>query len=443
MDLEKFVPDAEECDRLIDQALDEGFEAAKGRLPSSSDERRAWLRDENGAQVLNSVPPVAFAARILPGVDLDDPESFLSPSVQLSPVVNPLFHALMVKLGAEPNGVRSYEISARKAKSASEQAEIVKRLKAVLEVVPGSVCYAPNCVEQGEQKGFHSWNISRYKVFRDIYCLIHDTSAGEEIDRATLANLTNEHPTRELIEAALARGEDVSRQLPLRGAAVVVSSAKGRVFLKVCTNRADGSGLFLSDEPGTPDLDRLRPGGRLDPQVVTPDRALTLMDTASSEGYSVLDPEGHLDLLRRVMDKMVVGQRVSGAPGQSRLVVGMGVDSPLGDATSLLPDSDGSLRVATLPAAAAGDAVRLASEHGYVATLDPAVADVIAMAGAEPVAPDDPDSELTLRDYQREAVGLHLSTSVGYLQACSVGLGKTAITLRGMRGHAESAVSGS
>lgn len=443
MDLEEFLPDAAECDRLIDQALDEGFQADKGRMPKSVDERRAWLRDENGAQVLNSVPPVAFAARILPGVDLDDPDSFLSPSVELSPVVNPLFHALMVKLGAEPKGVRSYEVSARKAKSASEQAEIVKRLKAVLEVVPGSVCYAPNCVEQGEQKGFHSWNISRYKVFRDIYCLIHDTSAGEDIDRATLANLTNEHPTSTLIEAAIARGEDVSRQLPLRGAAVVISSAKGRVFLKVCTNRADGDGLFLSDEPGMPDLDRLRPGGRLDSQQVTPDRALILMDAARSQGYPVLDPEGHLDLLSRVMDKMVVGQRVSGAPGQSRLVVGKGVDSALGAASDRLPEDGDSLRVATLPAAAAGDAVRLASGDGYVATLDPAVADVIAMAHAQPVAPDDPQGELTLRDYQREAVGLHLSTSVGYLQACSVGLGKTAITLRGMRGHAESALSDS
>ena len=435
MDVSRFLPDPAQVDEIIKQALDQGFMSAKGRAAKDEAERMAWLTGENGTDVLSAVPPVAFALELDEQFDLSNPDTFLSPVVKLAPVVNPLFHALMLKLGAEPNGSRSYEISARKGKDAAERGEIVKRLKAVLEVLPGSVCYSPTSVEEGEQKGFHSHNLARYKVFREIYCLLHDTSAGSEIDRASLASVSEYHPTDALIAEAEGRGEDVSAMRPLCGAAVVLSSSKGRVFIKVCTNRTNGRGFFLADEPGMPDLDRLRPSGRLEPQMVTPDRAVYLMDEAARQGYTVLDPDGHLSRLRKLLSGMVVAQPVPGSPGQSRLVVGDKVKCELGEADARLPDS-ASLRSALVPACAAGQATELAAASGASVTLDPRVADVIAMAMAEPVEEDDPQSGISLRDYQREAVGLHLSTQVGYLQACSVGLGKTAITLRGMRGHA-------
>lgn len=438
LSLTDLQPQGEEVNRLIEEALDEGFRAAKGRLPRGEDERRHWLREENGAQVLNSVAPVAFAAGLAPGADLDDPLSFLAPVVSFTPVVNPLFHALMVRLGATPQGARTYEVSARKGKNAGERDQIVKNLKAILEVVPGSICYPPNCVEQGEKKGFQSWNISRYKVFRDIYCLIRDTSAGEHIERSILHSITHDHPTSKSIAASLAGGEDVSRLAPLAGSAVVVSRAKGRLFFKVCTNRLDGQGLYLSGDPAFPDLDRFRPAGRLSPQLVTPDVAVSMAHSAREQGYVVLDPRGDLEALSGHLSGLVLAQRISGSPGLSRLVVGDRVDVAIQE--DLLEEISGAkLRIGIVPAAAAGQVVDSALQSGEHAIIDQQVRDIINMASASPAPPDREDAPLRLRPYQREAVGLHAATQVGYLQACSVGLGKTAITLRGMQAHARSA----
>jgi hypothetical protein len=440
MDLESFHPQGAEIDALIEQALNAGFESDKGRLPKDSDERRQWIRTEQGDRWLNAVPPIAFTTQLLEGTDLSEPDSFLRPSVQVTPVINPLFHALMVKLGAKPNGARTYEVSAGKGKSKSEGDAIATALRAILEVIPGGICYVPSCVEQGEKHGFQSHNSSRYQVFHDIYYLIRDTAAGEKVDRATLNSMTDYHTSLETQAKAAKDGEPLlPSQQALAGAAVIVSASKGRIFIKVCTNRAQGNGLFLSDEQGTPDLDRLRAGGRLDPQIVTPDRAVSLMENAAEQGYTVIDRDGELAKLGASLSKMTVAQQVAGAPGQSRLVVGSKVKATLGEAEDRLPkrSSGQTVRSAIVPAGVAGTAVDLAQQAGAVATIDSRVADIIAMSHAEPVAAEAPDAELTLRDYQREAVGLHLATEVGYLQACSVGLGKTAITLRGMRGWAE------
>lgn len=414
MDIETYLPSPEQAEDMVDNALNEGFRQAKGRLPRDKAERGEWIRNEEGAKVISGVQPIAFAVEAKSDADLTDPDTYLKDSVEVSPVVNPLFHALMLKLGATPNGPRSYEISAGKGKSQSEYRKNVQQLTAIMEVLPGQVCYPHNAQEDGERKGFHSMNDSRHKMFQGIYCLLHDTAAGEEIERSRINKISERHP----------EGEALS------GAAIIINSAKGRVFVKVCTNKVNSKGLLLSDEEGTPDLDRLRASGRLDPQETTPDRAVSLMETAEALGYPVLDPNGHLSEMREQLEKMVVAQRVSGAPGQGRLVVGGQVEAKLGEAEKRLP-KDGAVRVATVSAAAAGEAVRKARKAGAEASLAPEVEDIINMAQAKP-AEGECGEGLTLRDYQREAVGLHLSTQIGYLQACSVGLGKTAITLRGM-----------
>jgi len=436
MDLSRFLPEDDQIDTLIEETLDKGFEAAKGSRPNSDDQRRQWMRDENGSHVLNAIPPVAFA--IQSSANLEQPEHFLSDCVQLMPVVNPLFHALMIKLGAKQNGVRSYEVSAGKGKNAAERDRIIKEMTAILEVIPGSVCYSPECVEQASSKGFQSWNISRYKVFGDIYHLIRDTTAGKKIAKQRLSPITGDHPSQSRVSLAVQNGDDVFAIGPLVGAALILSSAKGRLFIKVCTNRVEGKGLFLSDESGTPDLDRLRPGAVLDPQLTTPDRALLIMEAAAQQGYTVIDPDGVLFSIRSKLGKMVVAQRIPGAPGQSRLVVGQKVSCKLGSAADRLPGQRTMMvRVAVVPAGMAGQAVEMANKAGHAAIIDHQVKDVIAMAEAKPVPADNPSHELRLRDYQRQAVGLHLATDIGYLQACSVGLGKTAIVLRGMQGWAK------
>lgn len=401
MNLENLLPNKEEGAKMINDVI---------------------ARD--GVDAIREVAPLAFTARVMDGVQLDQPDSFLHPTVEIAPTINPLFHALMVHLGATPNGLRTYEVSAGKETDKAEMKRKVELLQAIMEVLPGGICYPSNCVEDGQKNGFAANNIRRYKVFHDLYYLIRSTPAGEEMDRAGMTHMTADHPT----SGALA------------GAAIVISASKGRVFIKVCTNKLNNQdGLYLSDEDGAPDLDRLRPGGKLEPQQVTPDRAVRLLEAASEQGYAVVDSEGQLGLLRRVLSDLVIAQRVPGAPGQGRLVVGNSVKTKLGKAEERLGErSEGSAtRSALVPADMAGAAVQAAGKAGVVSAIDPQVADVIKMAQAKPVKADPKNSDLRLRDYQREAVGLHLSTDVGFLQCCSVGLGKTAITLRGMRAWAE------
>lgn len=58
--------------------------------------------------------------------------------------------------------------------------------------------------------------------------------------------------------------------------------------------------------------------------------------------------------------------------------------------------------------------------------VHPSLDDIIAMNAAQP------HDDERLRLYQREAVGLHLATSIGYLQACDTGAGKTVMQLAAM-----------
>jgi len=404
MNLEEQLPSREAGDKLIEAAI-----------------------AERGVEGIRQVAPLAFTAHTVEGIQLDDPDSFLLPTVEIAPTINPLFHALMTHLGAKPNGLRSYEFSVGAEKSKEAMNDKVIRLQALLEVLPGGICYTNAYAEDGEKEGFAAQNIRRYKVFHDLFYGIRDTKTGEQIDRKAMNHMTSDHP---------ASG-------PLAGAAIVLSIAKGRLYIKVCTNKIGGKGLLLSEEHGTPDLDRMRPSGRLDALLVTPDRAVNLLETAAVEGYTVVDPEGQLGLLRRVLADLVIAQRVPGSPGLGRLVVGNSVKQNLGKAENLLGeyDADRATRCALIPANLAGEAVATAKAAGAVAAIDSQVEDVIRMSQSKPVEADPKNSELRLRDYQREAVGLHLATEVGFLQCCSVGLGKTAITLRGMRAWADKKAS--
>lgn len=378
---------------------------------------------ENGVEGIRQVAPLAFTAQTVDGIQLDDPNSFLLPTVEIAPTINPLFHALMIHLGAKPNGLRTYEFSVGAEKSKEDMERKVLNFQALMEVLPGGICYTGEYADEAEKQGFEANNIRRYKVFHDLFYGIRDTKVGERIERKAINHMTQDHP---------ASG-------PLSGAAIVLSIAKGRLYIKVCTNKIGGKGLVFSDEPGSPDLDRLRPSGRLDALKVTPDRAVSLLETAAEEGYTVVDTDGQLGLLRRVLADLVIAQRVPGSPGQGRLVVGNSVKQKLGEAEALLGshDPNRATRSALVPAGLAGEAVATAKKSGAIATIDPQVDDVIRMSQAGPVKADPKNAELRLRDYQREAVGLHLATEVGFLQCCSVGLGKTAITLRGMKAWAE------
>lgn len=61
----------------------------------------------------------------------------------------------------------------------------------------------------------------------------------------------------------------------------------------------------------------------------------------------------------------------------------------------------------------------------------PSLADIANMVNAKPF------EDSRLRPYQKEAVGLHLATNIGYLNSCSPGMGKTVMQLVSMSVRAE------
>lgn len=64
--------------------------------------------------------------------------------------------------------------------------------------------------------------------------------------------------------------------------------------------------------------------------------------------------------------------------------------------------------------------------------IHPGLTDVMNMTQSEPYQEDD-----RLFEYQKQAVGLHLSTEIGYLQSCAPGMGKTVMQLAAMRARAK------
>ena len=68
--------------------------------------------------------------------------------------------------------------------------------------------------------------------------------------------------------------------------------------------------------------------------------------------------------------------------------------------------------------------------------IDPSVVDVASMVNAGLFTEDD-----RLRPFQKEAVGLHLSTKLGYVNACEPGMGKTVMQLTSMRKRASETVA--
>lgn len=412
---------------LIRQYVDRAVADAKKRGITDPDELKQIERD-----TISGVSPIALSAKLIDGYPLDDEATFHSRSVLLAPVVNPLFHALMVEFGAVQTGQRSYRVDC------SDKAD-ARKAEAILRVLPAAACYTDESEDEGEKESFLSFNSKRYTVFTKLYQMFKNNPAHKKMSTQPLRDMRLNHPT----------------EGPISRAAVILrlDEKKDRLSIKVCTTRplisddADRQGWFLTDEPGSPDLNILRPSGVRTPARVTPDQAVAILEEAKTQGFEVL-PNEDMSLIRTALAEMVIAQSVPGAPGGSRLVVGNNVEIKDKDLLKRLAGSRKGRAAswALVPAGIAGNAVEHVRAQGSgAAIIDPAVKDVIRMA----LAAENPqisitveDETVTPREYQIQAVSLHAATELGFLQACAPGLGKTPMTLWGMRLHAEQILNG-
>lgn len=353
---------------------------------------------KGGLDALKEIPPLAFTARLLPGVDPLDPAAFLEPCVELTPAVNPLFDAVMLRLGAIPRGIRTWEVGAGKKASPM-------RLQAVLEALPGRICYPADLWEKSEKRGsLGSW---RSQAASQLQTVIRDTDAGGALTFNFWHHFYQHHQSH-------------PDSGPLQDAALVLSTGTGRLFIQLCTAFTEKRVLHLA--PGLPDLNLFRRDGRRDPLLVTADVAIATLEAAAAKGHPVLDPTGDLRTIREALANMVVAQRLPASPAQARLVVGRDVPV-LGEGSG----AEATTNVTVVEATEVASVRSMAAAAGVEVAVAPQVADVARMTAARPT------SRPGLRHYQDEAVSLHLATTIGYVNTSAVGMGKTVMLLAAYR----------
>lgn len=360
---------------------------------------------KGGLDALKQIPPLAFSARLLPGIDPADPAAFLEPCVELTPAVNPLFDAVMMRVGATPRGIRTWEIGT--GPKASPVA-----MQAVLEAIPGVICFTVDRWQVAEKRG-HIGSARSYCA-SELTTLVNATDAGSRI---TLGLWHHFYGGR-------ANQPDSG---PLQDAAIVLSFGKGRMFVQLVTTYGPKRELLLA--PGLPDLNLFRRDARRDPVRVTADVAITVLEKAAAKGHPVLDPTGDLRAMRSALCRMVVAQRLPGAPAQARLVVGREVPV-MGSGAG----ADHTAEVSVVEATEVASLTAMAAAGGVGVAVAPQIADTARMTRAAATG-----TRPGLRPYQDEAVSLHLSTTIGYVNASSVGLGKTVMTLSAYREKARMA----
>lgn len=392
----------------MNQATKAQRQSDEGQVTASglSDEGRELLERtlaEQGESALSSVPPLALQLRLADGCDPADPESLLDRNVLVGPVVNPLFDAAMLGLGARRLGTRTYSFSVGPDADPTT-------LEGVLDALPKTVVYAKKHAAEGDKNSFHS--LKRFRIAYEASFPFCEGEAGAAIDRDVLVfDMSNDHPSDE----------------PLAGSAIVASYGRGQLFLKVVTSRRMGTDVLSL--PGYPELNLnlMRDGGVTDHLKVTPDTGVTLLETAADLGWPIADPGNVLATLRETVQTSVVAGRMPGSPGLARLSVGRQIGSVVDDSGASIKTGDFenpqtetpvSASVVTLSVKDAGAAIADARQRGMTAVLDRHIVDIVAMGKAQTVGREG------LRPYQDFAVSLHLATAVGYVNACAPGLGK-------------------
>jgi hypothetical protein len=160
----------------------------------------------------------------------------------------------------------------------------------------------------------------------------------------------------------------------------------------------------------------------------TPQNVVTLLDGFQRDGYvGLFDTESNpaLELLEKAEDAITVGYSPN-EPAGVVLTIGKNVTVKKSPFTKTA--DPGQTKKATLK-----QVLELKKKNPKAAFfMHPALDDIVNMTKAKPYTGDP-----RLKPFQKEAVGLHLSTSIGYLQTCSPGMGKTVIQLASMRARAK------
>lgn len=368
---------------------------------------------KNGPDAIRDIPPVAIKADF----SQFDASDMLSKNIYVSPVVNPLFDAVMIVLGFSRRSNRSYTIGAGEDLSK-------KIIISALAATPPSAAYARAGAERVSQSGISEFRIENHAF--DVLSELSRAPAGE--------GLSVQEVSAALGKSALYGSsyysfvEDDQRVF---GHSIVSFSSNGSSINASVGTTWEGyrGGRGLCFWENAPDLHLLPIGSVKDPVAVSPMYASAIIDTATDWGFPVI-VEGDQSEISNAISDCVFIEPIPGSPGEARVASNEAVIKSHG----LSIEDDDFYRLGTsqffekeMTAAEASDFHRNSKKKIKV-SIDSRVEDVVSMTSASPTGKRD-----GLRPYQDEAVSLHLATDFGYVNASAPGLGKTVMALTALR----------
>ena len=372
----------------------------------------------HGDEKLVNRPALALAVRMAPTYSVDDRRAAFEPSMLVYPVMDPVLAAQMELAGARARGTMTWQVGL------PDDNPSFRALNALLDSAwPGIVLPA----------GAISTSRGPAELEELRYWLLRWESGGYRAAQRILAHykdrIRNSNPYAE----SATGGRGTATQ-----GVISVKISNRSLWIQGFTYRLTLPDSLI-EEIGPVNLNLRVPGrARRNPVPLRPAEAAAVCEWAVAGGMELVDADGSqaLSKMRNRLANHVIAWSRPGRPAQAVLSVGARVTFP---GVGKLVQRRGGVavngpagKISRASKVTFGDVEGLARirDAGVPVIAHPAVADVVALAEAVPV--DDP----YLRPFQREAVGRHESTAVGYVNLCSPGAGKTIMSLRGMRSRA-------
>jgi hypothetical protein len=357
-------------------------------------ERDRLLREaleESGQDALKHLMPLKLKLEWVGEID------WLRPCCKLEVQAHPLWEAVMSKLAANKRGKRTWALPAGKNASSDN-------LMGALQACPTRVTYMARRLESLLKRGGHPYSGST--LYEVPWCLRTQTPAGGKLGHS-IHKAFGYHYSSKPPEA------------PFAHCAVAINTNGKEVFFTVCTIKNHADGLFLYD--GAPSLHQWPWNDTREASPILLAHALALSDRARSLGWEVEEPAG-AGKLRKALAQGLVMSRVPGAPGQAHVLAGKDL---IGDELGVLEGVDW-LRLGKFESGEAEGFLERWKGQAQVCIVDGSVQDAMNISNASAV-------DLIDRPYQQRAVGRHLATSIGYVNASPPGSGKTPMALVAMQ----------
>lgn len=376
----------------------------------------------NGPEALTNLPALAFAFEVLEGFDPADPQTLLERSVKVYPVVHPLVEAQLELSGATRRGRYTWSIGLGDDSDPAPLGMLARILAANV-MQPKNFLVTP----QGLPSVFLTYSKSWYRQRKMQEMLTRAPQLWQVYS-----------PYARPIRGNHCQGGSSPQIGPTSVGVVGISVDNINCYMQFFTTPK----LDLSSGSTLKDFEmNIRLPGRTarEPKAMLPAEAIALIESLQDwanndeQKITIVDDSATdaFNLIKANLRAHLVVWPTSGSPAKAFLSVGRDVPEGLASQLNFQPFKDeaqnkpNSLKLGPISAKKFEVLARQYPEVPVV--IHPAVVDVGRMALATPVG------DASLREYQREAVGLHLSTDFGFVNAVETGMGKTVTTLYAMK----------